>query len=404
LTDVATMRSAFNEKQADSIVASIDAGLVREVSRSHRFGCFGDATRLLLVAGEQEGRSIELALAYGVAWAGDRQLLLALPEDMSNATTQRIPWLRCEKRPALWLHDGRRAVPAAARSREETVAAVRGSLGDVTPDAEFRRASTALHLRDRAKWVTELVDLATSDQRLDAAHTQAERSWHHRGQRVLSVVRAAGGVRVRGGIHHSSADRAPRTWTLDGPLPTSWLAEIQQAIDAAVASRSDGDDPAIRRDDEHLLQSVLRRSPAVVGIEQQAMREVPAWRPTDTARRWARGYVDLVGLDSNGDVLVTETKLEKNADPLFVLQGLDYLIWAHAYRSALVSRLGAAEDARIRLALVIGANSGGAPRVPSYTRALAAALDPETAWSGRVVRSWSDAAPRPVGEPLDLLG
>ncbi|MGY1621067.1 hypothetical protein ACI789_02575 [Geodermatophilus sp. SYSU D00965] len=404
MTDVATLRETFNATPAATIAASIDAGLVRVESGSRRFACFGDATTLLVVAGEQEARNVELALAYGVAWAGARRLLLALPEQMSNATAQRIPWLRADKRPTLWLHDGRQAVPARIRSRDDTIDAVRTSLGDVTPDVEFRRAATALHLRDRADWVTELVGLATSDPRLDAAHTQSERSWHHRGQRVLSLVRSVDGVRIKAGIHHSGPDRAPREWPLTGHLTSAWLAEIEAAIEAAVISRSAGDDPAIRRDDEHLLQSVLRRSPTVVGIDQQALREVPAWRPTDTDRGWTRGYVDLVGLDGNGDVLIAETKIEKNADPLFVLQGLDYVVWAHAYRSALVGRLGAADDARIRLALVIGAHSDGSPHLPSYTRALAAALDDDVTWSARVVRGWADADPRPVAEPLGLLG
>ncbi|SFP89200.1 hypothetical protein SAMN05660464_0015 [Geodermatophilus dictyosporus] len=402
MPDTAAARELFNRSRAPEIAASVDDRLVREPCRSDRFAQFGDADTVLLVAGDQEERAVELALAYGVAWADGRRLLLALPERFRTATAQRIPWLRSAARPTLWLHDGRRAVPAPERSREDTVAAVTASLGGSTPEDEFRRAATALHLRERSDWVTELVDLATRDDRLDPAHTQSERSWHHRGQRVLSVVRTSGGVRVRAGIHHS-ADPERNTWAVDGPLSAAELGGIREVVDAAIASRSSGDDPAVRRDDEHLLQAVLRRSPAVVGIEQQAMREVPAWRPTDTTRGWARGYVDLVGLDGNGDVLVTETKLEKNADPLFLLQGLDYLVWAQAYRSALTGRLGAADGARIRLALVVGARSDGAPHLPAYTRALAAALDDDVPWTARVVRGWAEPDPRPVGEPLDLL-
>ncbi|MGY1632248.1 hypothetical protein ACI784_11150 [Geodermatophilus sp. SYSU D01186] len=400
---VAELRETFNGSPAAGIAASIDDRLVPEQSGSARFACFGDDATLLIVAGEQEARNTELALAYGLAWASQRRLVVALPAYMSNATAQRIPWLRPEVRPTLWLHDGHTATPAPVRSRGETIAAVRESLGGVEPDVEFRRAATALYLGERADWVTPLVDSVTSDERLDPAHTQSERSWHHRGQRVLSVIRSSAGLRVRAGIHHSAADQAPQEWLLDGPLPTRALAEIRHVVDGAVAARSAGEDSAIRRDDEHLLQSVLRRSPSVVGIEQQAMREVPAWRPTDGGRPWTRGYVDLVGLDGNGDVLVTETKIEKNADPLFVLQGLDYVVWARAYRSALVSRLGASDLAQIRLALVVGAASDVAPRVPAYTRALAAALDDDVFWTARWVRGWADAEPRPIGEALGLL-
>jgi hypothetical protein len=401
MTTATAARAQFNNGAAADVARSVDAGFTAEKSPSARFACFGDEKRLLFVAGEQEARAIELALAYGLSWAGDRQLVLALPEHMSTATAQRIPWLRPERHPTLWLHDGRSARPASERTQAETTESLRAMLASGSPEDEFRKASTAHHLRERGDWVTELVDRATLDTRLDAAHTQGERSWHHRGQRVLSMTRSADGVRVRAGIHYSDAERAPREWLLTGTL-TDELPDILAAIDEAIAARADGDDPAIRRDDEHLLQSVIRQSPAVVGIEQQAMREVPAWRPTDHTNTFARGFIDLLGLDGNGDIVVVETKIEKNADPLFVLQGLDYFVWAQTYRAALIGRLGASQSARIRLNLVIGAHSAGVPHVPDTTRALAAALDDSVTWSAQLVRAWSEPGALPVGERLEL--
>ena len=207
---------------------------------------------------------------------------------------------------------------------------------------------------------------------------------------------------MQAGIHYSDVERAPCVRLLTEALTSAELDAVRTAIDDAVDARLDGDDPTIRRDDEHLLQSVIRQHPAVAGIEQQAMREVPAWRPTDTEGGWTRGFIDLVGLDGNGDIAIAETKIEKNADPLFVLQGLDYLVWATAYREALVARLGAADSARLRLNLVVGAHSADGPRLPEYTRTLAAALDDTVTCSGWVVRDWAKPGARPTGERRDL--
>ena len=183
-TAAMTDREVFNGASAQDIARSIDPALVPTQSPSARFTCFADQERLLVVAGGQEGRQVELALAYGLSWAAGRQLLLALPRGMSSATAQRIPWLSSDVRPEVWGHNEQAAHRLAPSTQEQTVDAVRASLGDQSPEAEFRRASTAHHLGDRAAWVTDLVDAVTHDERLDPAHRQGERSWHHRGQRA----------------------------------------------------------------------------------------------------------------------------------------------------------------------------------------------------------------------------
>jgi hypothetical protein len=405
MTTASSERARFNAVDAPQIAASIDPTLIPAPDQggSKRFAYFADAQRLLVVAGPQEQRDVELALAYGLHWRGERELVLALPAGMSTATQQRVPWLRADVRPQLWEHDGRTARLLTPLTQHQTVEAVAARLGGVSPEKEFRRASTAHHLGERAEWVTRLVDSVTNHHGLDPAHRQGERSWHHRGQRVLSMSRSRSGVRVQAGIHHSAADKAPADWDLVGPMTEAEIASVLAAVEAAVGQRDAGEDTAIRRDDEHLLQSVVRRVPVVAGIEQQAMREAPAWRPMDRAGSWTRGFIDLLGLDGNGDIVIAEMKIEKNADPLFVLQGLDYFVWARAYREALTRRLGAASTARIRLNLVVGAASGSEPHLPDYTRTLAAALDESVPWSARSVHGWADVDADPTGEWMATL-
>jgi hypothetical protein len=405
MTTAISIHEAFNTAAAPGIAASIDSALLPapDAGRSKRFAYFADGRRLLVVAGAQEERQVELALAYGLHWRGDRELLLALPAGMSTATQQRVPWLRSGDRPALWEHDGSVARPLTLMQQTETVRAVESRLAGLTPGEEFRRASTAHHLGERAAWVTGLVDAVTQDSRLDPAHRQGERSWHHRGQRVLSMSRSRSGVKVQAGIHHSAADRGPTEWLLDGPLTEAERDDVRAAVEVAISERASGDDKAIRRDDEHLLQSVIRRHPEVAGIEQMAMREAPAWRPMDKVGGWTRGFIDLLGLDGNGDIVIAETKIEKNADPLFVLQGLDYFVWGTAYREALVQRLGAASTAKIQLNLVVGAATEANPRLPEYTRSLAAALDEAVPCSTWNVHDWAEPQPHPTGVHSGLL-
>src|SRR4051794_16117815 len=106
MTIALSMREHFNTTEAPRIAASIDPALVAspDRGRSERFAYFGSDRQLLVVAGEQEERQVELALAYGLTWRGDRELVLALPAGMSTATQQRVPWLRSDVRPIVWEH------------------------------------------------------------------------------------------------------------------------------------------------------------------------------------------------------------------------------------------------------------------------------------------------------------
>ena len=105
---------------------------------------------------------------------------------------------------------------------------------------------------------------------------------------------------------------------------------------------------------------------------------------------WGRGFIDLAGLDGHGNIRIVETKLATNADDLLVLQGLDYLVWAHAYEHALQERLGAPRHARLELHFVLGADpSDGTVTTSPCTEPLAAALDPDVVtWRFQTVHDW----------------
>ena len=87
----------------------------------------------------------------------------------------------------------------------------------------------------------------------------------------------------------------------------------------------------------HRLMTVVRAA---------RQKVVPRGAPIDELKkRRGRGYIDLLGIDGHGDVRIVETKIADNRDDLLILQGLDYYVWAKAYRQVLLARLGASDKA-----------------------------------------------------------
>ncbi len=101
-------RGDLNADSAARVAAAIGIPERASDGRSERFAYFADGDRFLVVAGAQEEGAVQLALAYGMAWAGERRLVLALPHEHATATRQRLPWLS----------EGHR--PSAYRSRDGT--------------------------------------------------------------------------------------------------------------------------------------------------------------------------------------------------------------------------------------------------------------------------------------------
>ena len=127
-------------------------------------------------------------------------------------------------------------------------------------------------------------------------------------------------------------------------------------------------------------------------------REVAAWRPRDGAA-WARGFIDLVGAGDDDTIRVVETKLAANEDTRFVLQALDYFVWATAHRSHVAEALGLAADARVDLRLLVGAGAGGRLALSRYSRGVAEALASDVPWTFASVTDWFDGEPRARAEP-----
>lgn len=341
---------------------------------------FADSTRLLIVAGEQSGTEAEKALAWGMTWRGARRLVLVLPADRAFATLQRIAWFTDEHRPVVHTHDGDQVSAPIAVDREERLSALEARIPKgADPVSDLRSASTALHLGDLHHSISELADWATEAPELDASHRQSYRAWHHLGQSVLQLEKSGPSVTIRGGTNDKGNAHDTFRVTVDHQqgLSKEQLAACKAAVWRGIDARRKG---ALHKPDEHYLQALLRLAPHLAGVEQPALREVPAWRPPSApakspTKALNRGYVDLLGLDGNGDIRVVETKLAKADDAMLILQGLDYFVWAQVYAEALRARLGASKKAQIRLAYLVGAEPGGKVRYSKYSQALVDAID-----------------------------
>ncbi len=389
---IPALRERFNTTIAPTIAKNL--GLPDRVSGrgySQRFAFFSGASHLAVVAGAQEGDDVELALAYAVRHANGRRLTLVLPDGHTNATTQRAPWLRESARPAIYTHQGGSNIEQLPPlSKHDAVLALAEPRKGLPPAEELVNATAPVHLGRATEGVWALVEWATTHPLLDPGHRSGERSWHYAGQRVMSIERIRGGVSIVAGVHHGGANKPAAVLLKDGQhLPAEALAALRFNVNDAIEKRKGAGTKVIHRPYEHWLQAILRRVAHVVGVEQPALRELPAWRPHDSNRKWGRGYLDLLGLDGHGAIRIIETKLATNSDDLLVLQGLDYYVWATAYIDVLRSRLGAAKSADLEIHYVLGSNpDDGSIKLSPCTPALAAALDDSMRWRFQVVHDW----------------
>src|SRR5262245_57175470 len=101
----AMRRTAFDGDVAPKLAAQIGA-LPELHGVPRRFSFFGDEKHLLVVAGKQEAEYVQLALVYGLSFRGARKLTLVLPRGHCLATQQRVPWLKADAQPTLFVHDG----------------------------------------------------------------------------------------------------------------------------------------------------------------------------------------------------------------------------------------------------------------------------------------------------------
>jgi len=320
-------------------------------------------------------RHLDEALAYGIAEAGDRELLLVLPSARTGPTRLRLPWVDAPVR-LFGFDGGGPPLPVAPLAQAEALADYDDPL--VTHDHD---------LGEMTVWVERLVAWAESIPELVAAHRSSYLAWHCRGRKVVGIRRSRIGLTITAGIHSSKAESPPLSEPISGPIPPTVFHRVTSAASAAIADRLAGIDVG---NAEHQLQERVAQERRRLGL-RQVVREFPAVRPVGQ-----RGFIDFLAVGRDRRLHVVETKI--GPDPMLVLQGLDYWIWASAHRSELAAHLTEKFEADIDLEkppvidFVIGAKDGQYQH--PITASVVSALDGAIRWRFHTVDHWDrpDAA------------
>jgi len=370
-------RRDFIEGKAPALAAAVVDGAApwsASVPLSTQFGWFADEDRLIVVGcpGESQ-RDLDLGLAYGLAHAGDRELVLILPRGSEAATQRRIPWL--DTHVTLHVHDqgAVHRVPPLARH-------------EVLTGYDDPIAAAAHQLGERGGWVDRVTAWADTCPELVPAHRKSYLAWHCRGRMLLKIRRSRGAVTITAGVHHSAEDLAPVPIVLTGELSAADYHRVLAAVSAGIADRLDGIDDAKA---EHLLQERLAGARSKLRLTV-TIREFPAVRPGG-----GRAFIDLLGIGTDGTIHVVETKI--GPDTMLALQGLDYLIWVRAHLPQLVQHLMDAgvtvpPAPNVVLDFVVAAKDG--VYLSPYTAAQLEALDGSIPWQVHHLDRWDSDDPR----------
>ncbi len=291
-----------------------------------------DSVLVVVVSPDEQRATLDLALAHGLSFQGDRDLRLVLPDEGAERwrpTLWRMAWLRPSVRLLLY-------TPGEADLAEQIVPPRWQVLAAMRTDDRLRIDDHDLGAG--RVFVDGLVARLDADPRLQAAHRESYRAWHVLGRQVLRLQRGPRGlVRMTAGVPFKERpDWAPPAVDreLTEALTASEIAALMELVGTFADARIDGRDSGSA---EHELQARLATPEglAAMRLEGTLLRELPASRPGQR-----RAYIDLVGVDPWGRIHLVETKVGRDLGVVF--QALDYRIWAEAWqgelRQALVDR------------------------------------------------------------------
>ncbi len=337
---------------------------------------FESSSTLLAVVGSFETRQADILLSHGLFHAlnAEKSLALALPTELAEPTRRRLAWIDASV--DLWVYDSPDTVRESRRLTKQTTIDRSGNAAD----------SPILHLsRVASERTRPLSEWATRQPHLTSVHRRDVRAWTYNGQRVLAITGSTTATVVAG---VNAKSQPALSLTIASPLDSATLKLIQDAVEDGVQHAAKGSFGSFA---EHRLQQQLRTRPNLLLLEDPVLREVPAWRPVGGPKSLGRGYIDLVALDSVGDLVLVETKL--GHDPMLVIQGLDYWMWAKRQenRAWLLRRMNVGpQHTETRLLFAIGAKNKARPSIDRYSRALLRVLDQSIRWQFGLITSWHD--------------
>lgn len=367
----AQLRLEFSQKHADGLADQLGVDPVRDrqpdkAGWTKRAVWYVTNELVTAVVGDQESRNVDDVLGFALLKAGDRPLRLVLPAAYVGPTLTRAAWF--EHPIEIVTHENGDVSEPVRISRERTLAAAGG------PETK-----PSLHLRNIGPQMCELVNWATAHPDLEAAHRPDVRAWSHQGQRVLDI-RGRSGSRITAGIDAKAQPAEKRT---AAQVEKDGGAEVKAFVEQGIAHAGS---KIHQEAEEHYLQARLRDYPDALRLEHPVIREVAAFRPKGKEGEKGRGFIDLLGLDGFGDIVVVETKL--GGDHMLVLQGLDYWIWANKNITWLQQRMDASPDAQLKVLYAVAGKKGTPPAISQYAERQLELLAPEILRSVVLIEEW----------------
>lgn len=347
-----------------------------------------DAASVLLaiVGGHEDVDVVDEVLAYALAWQGDADLVLVLPEGRTGLTLERLAFIATPVRVFTYGAD-RVPVPAVVPAPVE-----------VLQSAATRplRTTTVHDLGATESWVADLLAGVDDHWALVPAHRSTYRSWHCRGRQVLRVERSGGGVKVTAGVAYGQpgpGQLPADVLTVTRPLAPEVRARIEARIATAVHDRFSGTD---RGHVEHRMQAALAATGLVDLKLADFAREYPAWRGEGRP-----GYLDFLGIDDQDRLHVVETKVG-TGDVKGVLQTLDYAIWVAAHGADIRADRhwhAAPPDGEVVVLDFVLAPKGDGPAIGPYFLGQVEAIDGSIPWRVFVVADPMADAPTITAYP-----
>jgi hypothetical protein len=291
-------------------------------TRAAWFTARADSVLLVVVGDHEQPRVMDKVLAYALAWQGDRDLVLVLPEGYERSTLMRLAWIDSCVRVFVYgpEHLPR---PAIIWSQEQTMIAAKS----------LRREPHRDHdLEPVAALVAPIISWAESERWLSLDQRSDYVAWKCCGLQMLKAARTGESIELIVGVNYTGrmpvGGRRPikRRVTAENPLSPGEITVLQDRILAAIAVRRESDATYV----EHRLQAALEMGPLHEGLGlTEVVPEYPVWRSDNHS-----GLIDFLGVDGRGRIHLVETKVNPD-DVSTVLQALDYAVWLKANEAAI---------------------------------------------------------------------
>ena len=331
---------------------------------------FADDDRLLVIAKPfVDQSSADHALAWGLAYRGDRQLSVLLPVAVAEPSRLRAPWFAPSVRVLTYSKD--QVDEPDPLTQIESIDRYRHWVEEVPAE-----------LGQQSSWIQPLLEWLRTVPAVEAVARNSYVAWHVHGRQVLKMTPGRNRLAIVAGVDAQSEfhGKEPTRVSLAGPAPDHVILQLIAATALAAADRLKGVDNSHV---EHRLQALL--NPALLGLNIWK-REFPAWRPGSDRS----AFIDFLAVDGRGQVNVVETKI--GPDTMLVFQGLDYWLWCRANAANVGTAMHTSNTSPPMINFVVAPKSPGGDLVSQYTAAQAEALHRTIGWRFVIVDDPETAA------------